>query len=142
MKNSFIIFLILVSLISCKSNINQLEGNWYTCNSNDGYLEFYTKKDSFRIVTTKGIQTSWTYYKIESDTMYYILPGGFKSDSIKAFLNYNIGKSLSMEFINSYNKIEFKPLNLVVEYTENDFSLPEINKRSKNAECNKEFEKR
>ncbi len=141
-KNSFILFLFLVSLISCKSNTNQLEGNWYSCNSNDGYLELYTKKDSFRVVTTSGIQTSWTYYKIESDTMHYILPGGFKTDSIKAILDYNIGKSLSVEFINRNEKIEFKPLNFVVDNTENNFSFTEINKRSKSAECNGEFEKR
>jgi len=120
------------------SDVSEVSGNWYTCNSNDGYLEFFTKKDSFRIVTTSGIQTSWTHYRIESDTMFFIRPGGF-NDSTKAVINYNAGKSLTMDFIDDFDTIEFEPLIFMEDNIENDyFSFIEINKRSKNAGCNKE----
>ena len=141
MRNLLIIVLILSSLISCSFGINQFEGNWYSCISENQYLEFFTKKDSFKVVGNNGIESSWTYYKLKSDTMYFIKPGGFKTDSSKATFNYNRGKSLSMEFLNSNEKIEFKPLNFVVENPEKDYNWVEMKKRLKNAECFKEDKK-
>lgn len=135
-KKAFLTISILTLLMSCTSSINQLSGNWYYCDLGDQYLEFFTKKDSFRIVSKRGIETSWTHYRIESDTIYYIRPNGFKSDSTKAVLNYNTGKSLSMKFIDSNNIIELKPLTSIVKETDNkDELITDFIERSKNADC-------
>ncbi|WP_299339474.1 hypothetical protein [uncultured Psychroserpens sp.] len=121
-------------------NTNQLDGDWYSCTSDDGYLEFFTKKDSFRVATTSGIQTSWTHYRIELDTMYFIRPGGF-NDSTKVIIDYNVGKSLTMDFLDDFETIEFKPLFFNTENSKKDhYSFIEISERSKNANCDKEIE--
>lgn len=136
MKKILISALIFSSLLSCNSNFKNLEGNWYTCTSNNEYFEFFTKKDSFKVISNVGIITNWTHYYVKSDTMYFIKPNGFDTDSTKAFLNYKYGKSLKMDFFDGNESLHFKPLNLVLVNSEMDsITFHEINTRAKSVEC-------
>jgi len=136
MKNILILFIVFASILSCSSKRNQLKGNWYSCTPEGEYLELFTKKDSFRIVTDRSIVTNWTHYRIESDTIFFKTPLDW-NESSKAILNYNSGKSLTMKFININETTKLKPLNSIVENIEDEYELLiSCKKRAKKAECN------
>ena len=130
-----IILLCFITMQSCLSEKNRLEGNWYACDENGDYKELLIKEDSLRYVFSVGYASGWANYKIKSDTL-YILNSTEWRDSTKAILQFNSDKTFSMKYTNSNSATIYRPLNQTVKQTDKYSELISQTKlRAEKSEC-------
>jgi hypothetical protein len=129
------VLLCFITLQSCLSEKDRLEGNWYACDENGNYKELLIKKDSLRYVLSLGYASRWANYKIKSDTL-YILNSTEWRDSTKAILQFNSDNTFSMKYTDSNSATTYRPLNQTVKQSDKYSELISQTKlRAEKSEC-------
>lgn len=83
MKKLCLFTLFLISLFSCK-NDKSLNGNYYSFNRSNEYVEYYFRQDSLRIATENdwvGL-SDWKKIERKNDTLFYETFGEWRDDRI------------------------------------------------------------
>lgn len=99
----YLIITLLLFVFSCIEE-NKLEGGFSACNSENGYVEMYFKKDSMRIASDNNwvSLSKWRKIEFKNDTLYFETFGEWR-DSSKVKVNF-LGRK-GVQFIYDYSKV-------------------------------------
>jgi hypothetical protein len=109
---SILILTIILIFTSIRCNIqNKITGNWYNCQKNGIYIEFYVKDNYFNFCTEYNLIPDKYTFKCKSNTLIYLDPYRDSLKFIRVRVSFPTKNTMIWKYIDMDDSWTFKRIN-------------------------------